>query len=1020
MNSTSDTEIYASSSTMNSFTSDTEIYASSTSVNSLTSDTEIYMNNSSNSSNTNDSFSIENHEGLKCLYTNADSIGNKWTELESLVYIHQPDIVGLTEAFPKTGDRVDISCFVLEGFQQFVNPRFCDIGNRGTILFIRNGIEGEIYPRMNNISSKESCWCEVKTNNDKILIGLVYRSPNSDQENNLQLNRLMSEIGQEKHCKKIIMGDFNYKDINWEHWTSEAPETCNSHEFIEAARDSFLYQHVNFYTRFRNSQQPSVLDLVFSTDKLLINNLQHYSPIGKSDHVVITFNIDCDSRIDAEDKEFFLYDKGDYEAITLELSSLNWEREFSGQTLNDRWVHLKNKIHTCMDKFIPKKKVKSRTSKKNRPIWMTKKALKAIRKKHRSWQKYMKTREHIHFQYYCRDRNAATRECRTAQSDFEHKISEENNPKAFFKYANSKRKVNVGIAKLKKSDNSFAEDDSDKSEVLNKFFKSVFVEEDVENVPDTNDRSDGQKIEELNIDEEQVLKILETLNPVKSSGPDLLHPRVLKEIRNTIVTPLTLIFKQSYAEGEVAEDWKTAHVKALFKKGSREEAANYRPISLTCIPCKMMEKIVRDHIVNYMTTNRMFSDSQYGFRSLRSCALQLLEVMETWTEWLDDGKSFDCVYYDFRKAFDTVPHARLIKKLQSYGIDGEILDWIKTFLHQRKQRVVVNKDMSKWSDVTSGVPQGSVLGPTLFLIYINDIEDMIESTIRLFADDTKLFNITETPSDNEQIQRDTDRLSKWSDTWLLKFNTDKCSTLHYGRHNPDNTYSLGEGSDRKDIPNNTQECDLGIVFSPDLKFRQNINKCINKANGRIGLVRRTFSHITTKQFRKLYKTLIRPQVEYGNLIWHPRFIKDIQSIERVQKRATKLVRYVRHLPYPDRLKILKIPTLAYRRFRGDMIEVYKLLHGKEDIEYTTFFDLNPNTTRGHPLKLKKKAYKRDIRKHFFSQRVVTPWNDLPEDVVTAPTLNTFKNRLDTFMDGKCYTVIPDRTWVIDQEGAIRG
>ena len=161
--------------------------------------------------------------------------------------------------------------------------------------------------------------------------------------------------------------------------------------------------------------------------------------------------------------------------------------------------------------------------------------------------------------------------------------------------------------------------------------------------------------------------------------------------------------------------------------------------------------------------------------------------------------------------------------------------------------------------------------------------------------------------------------------------------MHFGKNNPNKTYLLGQGSERKEISSKMQERDLGIIFSPDLKFREHMNQCINKANSKIGLIRRTFLHITTKQLRKLYKSLIRPHLEYGNIIWYPRFKKDIEIVERVQKRATKLVYYVRHLPYIERLKILKIPSLSYRRFRGDMIEVFKILNKKEDIEFDRFF-----------------------------------------------------------------------------------
>jgi len=201
---------------------------------------------------------------------------------------------------------LNIEHFELQGYQQFVNPRFIGKKFRGTLLFIRNGIEAESYEKLNLISSQDACWCEVKmSKNETVLVGLVYRSPNSGNENNIKLNELMVAVGNENHVKKVVMGDFNYKDIDWNHWVSSAPETHVSHEFIESVRDSFLHQHINFHTRFRNSQQPSILDLVFSSDELLINELRHYSPIGKSDHVVISFIIDCCNQVNNVEKETF-------------------------------------------------------------------------------------------------------------------------------------------------------------------------------------------------------------------------------------------------------------------------------------------------------------------------------------------------------------------------------------------------------------------------------------------------------------------------------------------------------------------------------------------------------------------------------------------------------------------------------------------------------------------------------------------------------------------------------------------
>ena len=247
-------------------------------------------------------------------------------------------------------------------------------------------------------------------------------------------------------------------------------------------------------------------------------------------------------------------------------------------------------------------------------------------------------------------------------------------------------------------------------------------------------------------------------------------------------------------------------------------------------------------------------------------------------------------------------------------------------------------------------------------------------------------------------------------------NVEKTCKVSYGNKNPNNTYFITQNNIKKQIKSCESVKDLGITFDKELKFRQHISNCINKGNQITGLVRRSFLHVKKKPFKKLYKTLIRPHLEYGNIIWNPRFKKDIDAIERVQRRATKLVGSVRNLPYSERLKALNLPTLAYRRFRGDMIQTYKILNGKEDIEYTRFFEFNNQATRSNGQKLEVKTSNKDIRKNFYSVRVPKEWNNLSADIVNAPTQDTFKNRLDKFMKNKIYTVHPENAWVNNHDG----
>ena len=406
--------------------------------------------------------------------------------------------------------------------------------------------------------------------------------------------------------------------------------------------------------------------------------------------------------------------------------------------------------------------------------------------------------------------------------------------------------------------------------------------------------------------------------------------------------------------------------------------------------------MIRDDIIAHMNANGLISNKQFGFISGRSTILQLLHVVEEWTDILESGGTIDVCYMDFMKAFDKVPHRRLLEKVKSYGIDGDILAWIKSFLEDRKQRVVVNGKHSSWREVTSGIPQGSVLGPLLFVLYINNLPDTAISQVFLFADDTKLYGQIRKDSDHKIFQNNILKLQSWADDWLLKFHPDKCKILGMGKKELTHQYYMTKDDHSRIALSRVQdEKDVGVTFDEDMTFRKDISTRANKANAIMGIIRRTYTYLDPQSFKLLFKSLVRPHLEYGASIWNPRLKRDITELEKVQRRATRQVPQLKGLSYEDRLRKLQLPTLRYRRLRGDMTETYKLLHDIYDPILPKLLEpVEKSKTRGHRLKLPKKSAKNNIKGHVFSHRIVNDWNSLPEDVVSAPSVNAFKNRLD--------------------------
>nr|VZI45871.1 unnamed protein product [Spirometra erinaceieuropaei] len=326
-------------------------------------------------------------------------------------------------------------------------------------------------------------------------------------------------------------------------------------------------------------------------------------------------------------------------------------------------------------------------------------------------------------------------------------------------------------------------DSTNKAEHFSQFFRSVFTRE-ADFTPSNSENMRDPTMENIVFQEEAILEELKSLKECKSPGPDEIPAKLLSELAQQLAKPLSFLCQKSFDVGILPTDWKTAHITPLYKSGSRAQATNYRPVSLTSICCKVMEKTIKKELMAYLETHNLLSNAQYGFRRGRSCVTNLLYTMQSWTRALDAKHTVHVAYIDFGKAFDSVPHQRLLHKMRIMGIGGKLLKWMENFLVGRSQIVCVEQQQSRCTFIKSGVPQGSVLAPTLFLLFINDCVDGLDCDCAMFADDIKIWKVIQNAADETNFQENLCRLDEWSRRWLLSFNLNKCTILRLGNQSP--------------------------------------------------------------------------------------------------------------------------------------------------------------------------------------------------------------------------------------------
>jgi hypothetical protein len=573
---------------------------------------------------------------------------------------------------------------------------------------------------------------------------------------------------------------------------------------------------------------------------------------------------------------------------------------------------------------------------------------------------------------------------------------DDRNGKRFTEYVKTKTKARTGIGPLRNQDGTTTDNSSEMANILNSFFTSVFTRENLTNIP-TKDCEANTILTDIVITQQKVEASIDRLKKDSAPGPDQIRPRLLKELKKQVSKPLSIIFRKSLDRGEVPKEWKKAKVVPIYKKGSKGDPGNYRPVSLTSVPCKLLENIIKEEVMDHLLTQDLINDSQHGFLPGRSCATNLTIFLDAATKIIDEGKSAYIFYLDFAKAFDKVPHRRLMVKVRAKGIDGKVSRWLEEWLQGRTQTVVVNGEESEESKVESGVPQGTIMGPPLFTIFIDDIDDfirLIELLIK-FADDNKGLKIIESLQDKDRLQQTLDSLCEWAEKWSMQFNVSKCKIMHIGRSNPGHKYYM-YGEELKEVE---EETDVGILIHRSMKPSRQCEKAAQTAGAVLRLIQRNFHYRDRHVYLRLYKQYVRPHLEFSSPVWSPWTAEDINKIENVQRRAVGMIAGLKGRSYEERCAEVGLQTLQERRQEQDMALAYKFSKGVGKLSSEKLFTKIPEragpVTRlaGSGENYTVPRARLDVRKYSFAVRAAKKWNEIPNEIKSKDTGEKFKRAL---------------------------
>ena len=937
---------------------------------------------------------------LKVGFVNLNSLFNKVPFVDLLLKQYNIDVLGVGETWlvqSIADSYVDINNYRLVRRDSPSNVR-----KHGIAIYIRQCIKFIEVPC--NIDNTVI----IKLTEQDVYILFVYRPPSNNAATDDLLATFIRGFCPDKEV--ILMGDFNLPSLRWENDNpAESYISRTDSKFLDVFTDLGLTQTVTEPTNFPSS---NILDLCLLSHRERLGSASIKPPLPACSHGVVlleyTFQ-ELPPSHNFQNKK--VWTKGNYALISDRLANYDWTVEFEGLNTQQMYSRLLNILGELIEQFVP-------TSKRSmgKPPWTLNPPRNLTDNKSRTFSLFKDTRRRMGrsheatlaaWQDFISANNAVKNFSKQSQESYEVSIVNQitTNPKLFHSYLRHRRVGRPSIGPLKCSDGSVTDNPAEMAAQFVSSFVGVFANQ-APAAPAAHQTS-NEHLPDILISPSDVLREIKSLNTNSSMGMDGIHPRLLSRCASTLSMPLSIIYNASLRAGALPLEWLSSQVTPIFKKGARTDPLNYRPVSITSVPCKVMEKVILSHLKPFLEENELISEHQFGFRSGRSTTDQLVLCYNDITQEVDNGKTLDLIFFDYSKAFDKVCHTILLQKLTDIGVSTQLVRWISDFITSRRMQTRVHGATSDWHRVTSGVPQGSVLGPVLFLIYVNHVVNRLSCRYKIFADDIKLYLswASDAPSaGTDHLQEDIDLLVRTSASWGLIMNAKKCVCLRFG---PRTLRDCSTGNSPYKIGNvcikySRTHSDLGITIDRNLKLHDHIRTTANKCNG---ITTNILSSTVCREpnfLLAIYKTYIRHKLEYGSQVWSLGYLGDLRSLERVQRRWTRAMRGLEVLPYPERLRILGLFSVQGRLLRADLIQTWKILSGKSAISPAQLFQLDMSSRRGHSKKIFLPRANLEIRRRFFSIRVILPWNSLSEEAVSAPSLTIFKRFLHRDLGQRLY------------------